>query len=177
MNNEPDSTSRRTLLAALVGGTGLATGGMVIAERADSVSSGPSTDPSDLTIIARAVYPSAIDAPDSIVSSYLESLRSDRVDTIGTLLTALDRHATHRFRRSLSELSIQQTDALLRSLGVHRAQPVPNGTLAEQIRYHLVNGLLITLYRQPVGTSLVGIENPRGHPGGYATVLGDPEEW
>jgi uncharacterized membrane protein YbhN (UPF0104 family) len=56
----------------------------------------------------------------------------------------------------------------LRSLGVDRAASRREGNRAEQIRFYLVNSLLYLLFTKPRGSRLVGIENPDGHPGGFA---------
>jgi len=42
----------------------------------------------------------------------------------------------------------------------------PGRTLAERVRYYVVNELLLALYASPTGGELVGLENPQGHPAG-----------
>ena len=61
---------------------------------------------------------------------------------------------------------METRDRLLRGIGVETADPVPDGTLTERVRFYLVNDLLFAFYASPTGGRLVGIENPIGHPGG-----------
>jgi hypothetical protein len=53
--------------------------------------------------------------------------------------------------------------------------PDPDGTDAGRVRYYVVNELLYALYASPTGGELVGIENPRGYPGGTASYRRGPD--
>ncbi|MEA5408870.1 hypothetical protein VB773_15715 [Haloarculaceae archaeon H-GB2-1] len=55
------------------------------------------------------------------------------------------------------------------------AEPNPDGTTAERVRYYLVNEPLYALYASPTGGTLVGIENPQGHPGGTESYQRGPQ--
>jgi hypothetical protein len=61
-------------------------------------------------------------------------------------------------------------------LGVRTAEPDPDGTDVERVRYYVVNELLFALYSSPTGGELVGLENPQGHPGGIDSYRRGPDE-
>jgi hypothetical protein len=60
-------------------------------------------------------------------------------------------------------------------MGVQSAESDSGGGVPERIRYHLVNSLLYALFTSPMGSELVGISNPTGHPGGYESLTRAPE--
>ena len=169
--------SRREALASVFLGSGFALTGLVLGEQSGERKHSSRLPSESFNAVAKAILPRSIDDPSAVAATYHTSLPEARTEEITQALADLERYSQHRYNQSLSSLSHDQIDALLFTLGVHRVQPVADGTVAERVRYHLVNGLLVTLYRQPVGSTLLGIENPRGHPGGYGTVLGDPDDW
>ncbi|PSQ18424.1 hypothetical protein BRC99_00075 [Halobacteriales archaeon QS_7_69_60] len=59
---------------------------------------------------------------------------------------------------------------------VDTAAEVPDGSTAERVRYYVVNDLLMALYASPTGGELVGLENPRGHPGGTDSYQRGPRQ-
>lgn len=61
--------------------------------------------------------------------------------------------------------------SILSSLGVENAKSDSTGGIPSRVRYYLVNGLLYALFTTPKGSKLVGIDNPRGYPGGFATYI------
>jgi len=60
-------------------------------------------------------------------------------------------------------------------MSVDTADPVPDGDDVERVRYYVVNELLFALYSSPTGGELVGLENPRGNPGGLASYQRGPQ--
>ena len=169
--------SRRSIIGILGGWLGLAGLGIAISEHQPRDPTPESINAAQLATVATTLYPSDIADPEPIVNSYITSLPDSRIDAIATTIADLDTLATQHFGRSLDSLSTREVDALLRTIGAHRAQPVATGSVSERVRYHLINGLLISLFSQPAGSTLIDIGNPRGYPGGYATVLTTDEEW
>ncbi|WP_058567363.1 gluconate 2-dehydrogenase subunit 3 family protein, partial [Haloferax marisrubri] len=114
------------------------------------------------------VYPSAAEGVSEFVETYVvgrardDSRRAAMVDAA----TELDDVARDWEGAAFADLPADDRDRLLRELGVDAADPVPDGTLSERLRFHVVNELLYAFYASPTGGRLAGIENPIGHPGG-----------
>ncbi len=130
-----------------------------------------------LVAAAEVVYPSGVSGTATFVETFLEG-RLERDDHARGL-----RETTAEFN-DVSEqwhgdefpaLSQADRDRMLREVGADTAEEVPDGTLAERVRYYVVNDLLLALYASPTGGELVGIENPQGHPGGIDTYQRGPE--
>lgn len=125
-----------------------------------------------LSQVAEAIYPSEVEATGEFVETYVVGRLEGRegyLDGVRTTLSDLD-DASHELEDAeLSDLSPDEISGLLRRLGADEADPVPDGTLAERLRFHVVNELQYALYTTPVGGRLVGIENPVGHPGGLSS--------
>ncbi|MGB9958267.1 gluconate 2-dehydrogenase subunit 3 family protein [Haloferax prahovense] len=127
------------------------------------------------------VYPSAAEGVSEFVETYVvgrtrdDSRRAAMVDAA----TELDDVARDWEGAAFADLPADDRDRLLRELGVDAADPVPDGTLSERLRFHVVNELLYAFYASPTGGRLVGIENPIGHPGGAESyrraTMDDPE--
>ncbi|WP_148413456.1 gluconate 2-dehydrogenase subunit 3 family protein [Haloferax sp. KTX1] len=126
------------------------------------------------------VYPSAVEGIPEFVETYVIGRARDDVrrDAMVDAATELDGVARDWEGAAFADLPAADRDRLLRELGVNTADPVPDGTLSERLRFHVVNELLYAFYASPTGGRLVGIENPIGHPGGAesyrrATMAGD----
>lgn len=167
--------SRRDALKAMVVGGGAA-GGSLLASEAftgdrESAVEGEftETDIETLYRVAEVVYPSEVDVTRAFIETYVRRLGTDRQAAMRRTVSQLDSLTRARFGRSFAnDSSNSRRESMLRSLGVHRVQSTPDGTVPERIRYHLVNTLLYALFTSPTGSQLVGIESPMGHPGGFA---------
>jgi hypothetical protein len=180
--------TRRDALAALagagiLGGAGAAAlardGFQREATAGDGAGPPPSTDGADegdtdalvaaLVQTARAVYPSEVENTEAFVETYAATKLDRRPDFragADSVLSALEAEAEITFDSRFADLEPATTETVLRRVGAETAEPVPDGTTAEQVRYYFVNEVLYALYTSPTGGELVGIENPQGHPGG-----------
>ncbi|MFP4631879.1 MAG: gluconate 2-dehydrogenase subunit 3 family protein [Halobacteriota archaeon] len=122
-----------------------------------------------LTAVARTVYPDEVDVDRDFVETLVvgrSGARDGHQSAIRSAVDDLDEAARELEGSRLVELEADDVDGLLRRLGCETAEPKPDGSLAERLRFNLVNELLYAFYTSPVGGRLVGIENPIGHPGG-----------
>lgn len=163
--------SRRDALAALAA-AGAVGGGVALAGRGGD-DAGDDTLGNDaldtLVAVAHVVYPSEVEGIEGFVRTYADGRYADRPERRAGLVAAvsdLDAAARDFFDAPVTDLPPEDRNRLLRELGVDTADPVPDGTLSERVRFHVVNELLYALYASPTGGRLVGIENPIGHPGG-----------
>ncbi|SFR43251.1 gluconate 2-dehydrogenase subunit 3 family protein [Halogeometricum limi] len=118
---------------------------------------------------AAAVFPSDVDGRRTFVERYVVGRTEDRASyREGLTETAAELDAIARDWRdaAFADLSVETRDEILRGLGVETADPEPDGTVSERIRFYVVNDLLYAFYSTPTGGRLVGIENPVGYPGG-----------
>ncbi|AZH25010.1 gluconate 2-dehydrogenase subunit 3 family protein [Haloplanus aerogenes] len=162
--------SRRDALAALAtaGAVGVA-GATALGDEGS-----PDTTVSDDTLailvaVAEAVYPAEAEGIEPFVETYVAGrIADDPAHREGVVTAAADLDATARDWRGapLTDLDRSARDQLLRDLSVDVADPDPDGNLAAQVRFYLVNELLYAFYASPTGGRLVGIENPVGYPGG-----------
>ena len=167
--------SRRDALAALaaggvVAGVGAAGFRQSLADAPDDgVDLPPERERDLLLAVARVVYPSELDGVREFIETYVAGRADDRDGYRAAMRDALatvdDRARTWRDEEFLS-LAPDDRETHLRELSVDTADPDPEGTDAERIRYYVVNELLYALYTSPAGGELVGIGNPQGHPGG-----------
>lgn len=119
--------------------------------------------------VAEVVYPSEVEVTRGFIGAYVRRLPDDRQTAISQTVSLLNSETESRYGQSFTaSTSADRRDSMLRSLGVHRVESTPDGGVPERIRYHLVNTLLYALFTTPRGSKLVGIESPRGHPGGFA---------
>lgn len=166
-------TRRDALIAASAAGlTGI--GGYAIAEsptRANGREMLVRTDIETLLGVAEVVYPSEIRGHREFVETYVSHLHVSRRRAITATIDDLDHAVSHRHGRSFGRFDTPQQEEILRSLGVHRVESDPDGTVPERVRAYLVNGLLYALFTTPTGAGLFGIDNPLGYPGGYESVL------
>ncbi|MFB6118959.1 gluconate 2-dehydrogenase subunit 3 family protein [Halosegnis sp.] len=163
--------TRRDALAALTGAGVIVGGGAAALSRSDVVAEEQRVDlPLEtLTAAAETVYPSEVTGVETFVETYslgrIEG-REGYLEGVRSATEELDATAQAWEDGRFAQLSAETRDELLRQLGVHTAEEAPDGTLAERVRYYVVNELLYALYASPTGGELVGIENPQGYPGG-----------
>jgi hypothetical protein len=174
--------TRRDALAALAS-AGVVVGGGVAALAREPVEldgDGPDgeTVQSVLVAVAEIVYPSAVSNVPAFVESYSPTRlreRPDYRDGVVEAVAELEANAAVWLDAdSFLALDTESQERLLVQLGVRSAEPDPDGTTAERLRYYLVNELLFALYASPTGGELVGIENPQGHPGGTTSYQRRP---
>ncbi len=119
--------------------------------------------------VAEVLYPSSVEFTDEFIETYIAGREhSDKgyIREVEISLDTLDSYTETLHESSFGEISMEMRVETLDSMGVDSADPDPEGTDAERIRFYLVNELLYALYTSPVGGRLVGIENPIGYPGG-----------
>lgn len=186
--------TRRDALAALAAaGIGVGAGATVLdgngpngrdgagGEAAISAADGAAIGPHErrtFVAVANVVYPSAITRIEPFVDSYLAG-RAERdpwATGAADAVAALDVRGTEWHGGRFVDLDEETGDQLLREVGADAAEPDPDGTTAERVRYFLVNEVLFALYTSPTGGKLVGIENPQGHPGGLGTYQRGPRK-
>lgn len=173
--------TRRDAMLALAAGSAVVGG---LGEVADRITAAEFTGEFDdrtigqIVAVAEVVYPSEVTPTEEFVSTYTLGRTSNRREYrvgIQHAVADLERESQERYGSRVHELSLETRDRLLRSLGVGNVVPDPDGTVAERVRYYLVNELLLALYTSPVGGRLLGHENPTGYPGGLAAYQRGPE--
>ncbi|WP_049927959.1 gluconate 2-dehydrogenase subunit 3 family protein [Halopiger goleimassiliensis] len=170
--------TRRDAVAALAA---LGAGGAAVTalHRSRTGGSSASREHTIETMLAAAevVYPSELEGVEEFVETFLEG----RLDAAGhaagleATIADLDDEAEGWQGVPFADLSVDDRDLLLRTLGVASVPERPDGTTPERIRYYVVNELLLGLYVSPTGGELAGIENPQGHAGGLETYQRGPE--
>jgi len=135
---------------------------------------------SRLLTVAEVVYPDEVETNPEFVETYVLGRiegqeRDDYLEGLSDALEILDEYTQHFHEEDFRGFSPDGRDRVLRQMGVDTADPDPDGTDAQRVRYYLINELQYALYTSPVGGRLVGIENPIGHPGGTDTYKrGEP---
>ncbi|WP_049899854.1 gluconate 2-dehydrogenase subunit 3 family protein [Halococcus agarilyticus] len=185
--------TRRDALAALAGGSVVGGGGAVAVGRNEGEPSGARTATDDgsptaadgaftavrdpLVAAARVVYPDEITGIATFVETYALGRIEERSayrNGVERAVAAIDDRSESWYGGRYASLDAESRDAVLREMGVDTADPDPEGSTAEQVRYYVVNELLYALYTSPAGGKLVGIENPQGHPGGHESYQHGP---
>ena len=125
---------------------------------------------------AEVVYPDAVDGIDEFVNTFLDSrLTGDRhAAAVDNAVTALNDRAQSWYGNRFAALDTDTRDAVLREMAVDTAEPRREGAAREEVRYYVVNELLLALYSSPTGGELVGIENPQGYAGGIDSYQRGP---
>ncbi|VTT86973.1 hypothetical protein DM2_3011 [Halorubrum sp. DM2] len=177
-------------LAALGASGGVALGARFAADRGhDADAGGPGDDetaesaPADdetvrdtLTAVATVVYPADVSGIDEFVDGFLAGRLDDTAHATGIreAVAELNRLARSWHGDAVADLDPADRDRHLREIGADTAEEDPDGTIAERVRYYVVNELLLAFYASPTGGELVGIENPQGHPGGAESYRRGP---
>lgn len=130
-----------------------------------------------LVAVAAVVYPEEVSGIAEFVDGFFDGRlgSSDHAEGVRETIAELDDLADSWYDSRMVELSPEKRDRLLREIGADTAEENPTGTTAERIRYYVVNELLFALYASPKGGELVGIENPKGHPGGTDSYSRGPQ--
>lgn len=177
--------TRRDALAALAA-TGAAAGGAVVlwGGSGDGDSDGDGDRPlaeADVTALvaaAEALYPSAVENVGAFVAPYVRGRAADRPDHargIAGAVAYLDGYARSWYDRRFAALDTRTRGEALRAMGADTADPDPDGSDVERVRYYVVDELLYGLYASPTGGELAGTGNPVGHPGGLASYQRGPD--
>jgi len=148
--------------------------------RADT---GPPPDPLErrhldvLTAAAAVVYPSELGDVEPFVDGFARARATEQPGHAAGVAAATE-YVVEWTRSWLDAefpaLEPERREEALDRMGVREADPDPEGTEAERVRYYVVNELLFALYASPTGGELVGIENPQGHPGGTESYRRGP---
>lgn len=168
--------TRRDVLAALAAtGATVGAGATLLSE--------PDGDPvgdhevETLVAVAGVVYPSAVAGVASFVEEYSVNRVRDRPEYAAGLadaVAALDEYSRDWNDADFVDIDPERREQTLDGMNVDAADPDPDGSDREQVRYYLVNELLYALFTTPTGGELAGIENPQGHPGGTASYQRGP---
>ncbi|MFC6939915.1 gluconate 2-dehydrogenase subunit 3 family protein [Salinirubellus sp. GCM10025818] len=170
--------TRRDAILALAGG------GLVgSAALAEEVTGGgqrslSGADREVLRSTAEVLYPTSVTVTDDFVETYVLGRQAVDEEYLTGVTEALETvRSTSRSEtgRSYTSLDGGRRDEVLRATEADRAYPDPDGTVAQRIRYYVVDELLYALYSTPKGAGLVGNENPKGHPGGIEIYQRRPE--
>jgi hypothetical protein len=167
--------TRRDALIAL-GAAGAATGGAYAVSRLGDESTAEEVV-ERLGYVAEVVYPSEAEVTRDFLETYVVGRVEERdgyLDGVTEALDSLDSYTRNLRDEGFGDAPLDARDSLLRYMGVDEAEPDPDGTEAERVRYYLVNELQYALYTTPVGGRLVGTENPVGYPGGGETYRRRP---
>ena len=170
--------TRRDAVAALGAlGAGTAGAGCLQQAATDEAEDDSKSVQETLVAAAEVLYPSAVDGIDEFVEAFLMGRLDDgpHADGVRAAVDALDTRAESWYGDRFAALAAEDRESLLREAGVAAAAEDPDGTTAEQLRYYVVNELLMALYSSPTGGELVGIENPQGHAGGIDSYQRGPE--
>lgn len=161
--------TRRDALLALAG-SGLVASAAVAEEAVDGRRGTLSaSDVETLLALTDVLYPSDVTATEAYVETYVLGRTAVDEAYVAGMTEALDvvrttsRRETGRAFASLDETS---RDDVLRATGAGRAYADREGTVAQRVRYFVVDELLYALYVTPKGAALIGNDNPKGYPGG-----------
>jgi len=126
---------------------------------------------------AEVLYPDAVTGIDDFVNTFLDSRLDGETHAAGVAdaVAAVNDRAQSWYDDRFAELSAADRDSLLREMAADTAEPRRDGSTAEEVRYYVVNELLLALYSSPTGGELVGIENPQGHAGGIDSYQRGPQ--
>jgi hypothetical protein len=168
--------TRRDVLAALAAAGAAGAGGAVLLSESESDAIGDH-EVETLVAVASVVYPSEVTGVESFVETYSVNRVRDRPEYargIANAVEALDEYTQSWYDADFVALDDSTREAALDGMNVDAADPVPDGSDRERVRYYLVNELLYALFTTPTGGELAGIENPQGHPGGTTTYQRGP---
>jgi len=169
--------TRRDVLAALAASGAAAGAGLSLS--ADSREAPVDEHEVDtLVAVARVVYPSEVGGVESFVRQYSVERVRDRPEYaagVADAVAVLDEYTQSWEDVDYADLDTERADHTLSGFEVDTADPDPDGSDRERVRYYLVNELLYALFSTPTGGRLAGIENPQGHPGGTTSYQRGPE--
>lgn len=170
--------TRRDVVAALSAAGVAVGGGAVVLSMDDSEegtgendSGGPLADKDYTTLVAAAevLYPSELEGIEEFVTSYVQRRAEDSkeyAEGLGETVGYLNEYSQAWYDQPFAELDPADREEVFRESGAVTADPAPDGSDVERLRYSVINELLFALYSTPTGAELVGLENPQGYPGG-----------
>ena len=125
---------------------------------------------------AEVVYPDAVTGIDTFVGTFLDSrlVGENHAAGVDDAVAAVNDRAESWHDDRFAALDADTRDSVLRGMGTDTAEPRRDGSTAEEVRYYIVNELLLALYSSPTGGELVGIENPQGYAGGIDSYQRGP---
>jgi hypothetical protein len=186
-------TRRDALVAAVGTGVGVGGGGVALSigfSKPNGEASGSASDAgkevdgeiaATFVAVAHAIYPDTLSGIEEFVRTYVTTQfgpdgekPDDRREATRESARELDALAASWHDASVADLDPGTVDALLREIGVDVAEADRSGTIAQRLRFHVVNELHYALFTSPTGGTLVGIENPIGHPGGARSYQREP---
>jgi hypothetical protein len=126
---------------------------------------------------AKVLYPDAVTGIDAFVDGFLDSRLAGETHAAGVAdaVAAVNDRAEAWYDDRFAALDADTRDSVLREMAADTAEPRRDGSTAEEVRYYVVNELLLALYSSPTGGELVGIENPQGHAGGIDSYQRGPQ--
>lgn len=122
-----------------------------------------------LLTIADIVHPANPGGFEPVIARYVRRLPASRERALLGTLSELDGVSRRQLGAGFGSLSTPEARLLLEGLGVDGVQSNRQGTLAERIRFHLINSVMYALLTDPSGTAVLGIDNPVGYPGGFSS--------
>ena len=169
--------TRRDAMLAFVGGGAVVSAAVVDEAIANSAEGVTKTDLETLEALAEVLYPSPVEITREFVETSVLGL--DMIDDgylagLSEALSAVRTTSRLETGRRFASLDAELRDGVLRATGAAQAYADPEGTVAQRVRYYIVDGLLYTLYATPKGARLVGNPNPKGYPGGTEIYQGPP---
>ena len=180
--------TRRDALAALAA-TGVTAGGGAAFLLGEGGSDSPShgaedgpvseADVETLVAAARVLYPTEVEGIEAFVTRYVEGraeARPEHASGVSEAVAYLDAYADAWYEERFAALDPADRENALDRMDADVADPDPDGSDVERVRYYVVNELLFALYASPTGGELVGIENPQGHPGGLGSYGRGPRQ-
>jgi len=126
---------------------------------------------------AEVLYPDAVTGIDAFVDGFLDSRLAGETHAAGVAdaVAAINDRAESWYDDRFAALDADTRDSVLREMAADTAEPRRDGSTAEEVRYYVVNELILALYSSPTGGELVGIENPQGHAGGIDSYQRGPQ--
>lgn len=172
--------TRRDAVAALAAAGVTGGGATLLTDDQEESTDSPLSDDAVATLVAAAevLYPSDVDEVDAFVGRFVRTRAADdrsRAARVAATVAYLEEYTDAWFDAAFTDLAPATREKALERMGADTADPNPEGSDVERVRYYVVNELLFALYSSPTGGKLVGLENPRGHPGGLASYQREPE--
>jgi hypothetical protein len=126
---------------------------------------------------AEVLYPDAVTGIDDFVTTFVDSRLTGETHAAGVAdaVAAVNDRAKSWYDDRFAALDADTRDSVLREMAADTAEPRREGSTAEEVRYYVVNELLLALYSSPTGGELVGIENPQGYAGGIDSYQRGPQ--
>lgn len=126
---------------------------------------------------AEVLYPDAVTGIDDFVTTFVDSRLTGETHAAGVddAVAAVNDRAESWYDDRFAALDADTRDSVLREMAADTAEPRREGSTAEEVRYYVVNELLLALYSSPTGGELVGIENPQGYAGGIDSYQRGPQ--